>query len=82
LQRVSDLSNGGCIRVPGQGLGMRILQALVEAATKRGASLLVLNARVTKMQIYQKFGFQTVDEVFGSPMTGVPHIKMQKEILQ
>lgn len=64
------------------GLGMRILQSLTEAAAERGAGLLILNARITKMQFYQKFGFEPVGEVFASSMTGVPHIKMQKEILR
>jgi predicted GNAT family N-acyltransferase len=66
----------------GHGLGMRILQALFEAAIERGASLVILNARVKKMQFYQKFGFKPVGEVFASSVTGVPHIKMQKEMLQ
>jgi predicted GNAT family N-acyltransferase len=66
----------------GQGLGKTILQALTEAAIQRGASLLTLNARVAQMQFYQKLGFQPVGEMFPSSMTGIPHIKMQKRILQ
>jgi predicted GNAT family N-acyltransferase len=66
----------------GHGLGMRLLQGLLEAAIERGANLVILNARVTKMQFYQKFGFNPVGEVFASSMTGVPHIKMHKEILR
>jgi predicted GNAT family N-acyltransferase len=65
----------------GQGLGKRILQALTEAAIERGASRLILNARVTKVKFYQKFDFESVGEVFASSMTGVPHIKMQKEMM-
>jgi predicted GNAT family N-acyltransferase len=65
----------------GHGLGMRLLQGLLEAAIDVGANLVILNARVTKMQFYQKFGFQPVGEVFASLMTGVPHIKMHREIL-
>ncbi len=66
----------------GHGLGMRLLQALVEAAIEREANLVILNARVAKMHFYQKFGFKSAGEVFASSMTGVPHIKMRKEILQ
>jgi predicted GNAT family N-acyltransferase len=66
----------------GHGLGMHILQSLTEAAIERGASSLILNARVTKMQFYQKFGFEPVGEIFSSSMTGVPHIKMQRKVLR
>ena len=64
----------------GQGLGMLILQALTEVATHQGAGLLSLNARVTKVQFYQRSGFEPIGEVFASSSTGVEHIKMQKEI--
>jgi predicted GNAT family N-acyltransferase len=64
----------------GHGLGMRILQALMEKAIEQDARLLTLNARVAKMQFYQKFGFKPVGEVFASTKTGVPHIKMQKAV--
>jgi predicted GNAT family N-acyltransferase len=64
----------------GKGLGKRILQALTTQALELGASRLILNARVTKVQFYQKLGFESVGEVFASSMTGVPHIKMQKEM--
>ena len=63
-----------------QGLGTIILQTLITIATDRGASLIVLNARVAKVQFYQKHGFQSIGEVFASPSTGVPHIKMRKKI--
>ena len=63
-----------------QGLGTRILIALVDLAIDRGATLLVLNARVTKVKFYQKYGFKTTGEVFASLETNVPHIKMQKQI--
>ena len=53
-----------------QGLGTAILKTLIAAATERGASIVLLNARVA-MQFY---------EVFASSSTGVPHIRMQKRI--
>lgn len=64
----------------GQGLGTQILEALAEVATQRGATLLVLNARVTKAGFYQQFGFEPMEEVFLSSVTGVPHIRMQKHL--
>lgn len=65
----------------GQGLGAYILRALTEAAAQQGAALVVLNARVMQAGFYQKFGFESVGEVFASSMTGVPHIKMQKKLM-
>lgn len=64
----------------GQKLGMNILQTLTKVAVERGASLLTLNAKTTKVQFYQKAGFGTVGEVFLSSTTGAPHIKMQKKL--
>jgi predicted GNAT family N-acyltransferase len=64
----------------GQGLGTQIVQALTEAAAQQGASLLVLNARVMQTGFYQQFGFEPVGDVFLSPMTSIPHIKMQKHL--
>lgn len=63
-----------------QGLGTIILQTLIAIATERGASLIVLNARVAKMRFYEKHGFKSIGEVFASASTGVPHVKMQKKI--
>jgi predicted GNAT family N-acyltransferase len=37
--------------------------------------------RALKVKFYQKFDFESVGEVFASSMTGVPHIKMQKEMM-
>ncbi|MGK7934957.1 MAG: GNAT family N-acetyltransferase [Xenococcaceae cyanobacterium] len=64
-----------------QGLGTLILKTLTEVAINQGASLVTLNARVAKMKFYQRYGFEIMGEVFASSSTGVPHIKMQKQIL-
>ena len=64
-----------------QGLGTLILKTLTEVAINQGASLVTLNARVAKMKFYQRYGFEIMGEVFTSSSTGVPHIKMQKQIL-
>jgi predicted GNAT family N-acyltransferase len=66
----------------GRGLGGQLLQGLLEEARGRGANLVVLKARVTKVQFYKKFGFQPVGEIFASAMTGVPHIHMQLKVEQ
>jgi predicted GNAT family N-acyltransferase len=62
----------------GLGLGRRILQALVDGAIERGASCLVLNARVTKVGFYERFGFEVVGNVFVSAVTGVAHVQMRR----
>ena len=64
-----------------QGLGRQILNTLINSAIKQDAKLLILNARVTKTEFYQKFGFEPIGEVFLSLITGVPHIRMQKQLL-
>ena len=64
-----------------QGLGTTILLELVKVATEHKANLVVLNARVAKMQFYQKHGFEPVGEIFPSSSTGVFHIKMQKKVV-
>jgi predicted GNAT family N-acyltransferase len=61
------------------GLGSRVLSALFEAAIDRGASLVMLNARLTQVPFYQKFGFHSVGEVFPSVVTKELHIQMQKQ---
>lgn len=63
-----------------QGLGTLILKTLTKVAINKGASLVILHARVTKVQFYQRCGFEAIGEVFASLSTGVPHIKMQKKI--
>lgn len=65
----------------GLGIGKLILQELIKTATLQGARFLILNARVTKVPFYEKFGFETMGKVFPSSSTGVPHIQMQKMIL-
>ena len=59
-----------------QGFGRQILETLVDRAITQGAQRLVLHARVTKVRFYERSGFVTTGEVFPSPQTGVPHIKM------
>lgn len=61
------------------GLGSQVLSALFAAAIDRGASLVILNARLTQVPFYQKFGFESVGEVFPSVVTKEPHIQMQKQ---
>ena len=54
---------------------------LLKVATKHKATIVVLNARVAKMQFYQRHGFKPIGEVFPSSSTGVSHIKMEKKLV-
>lgn len=63
-----------------QGLGRQILATLVDRAIAQGATHVVLHARVSKMQFYEKSGFEPTGDVFPSPQTRVPHIKMVRSI--
>ena len=63
-----------------QSLGSKILSRLIQIAKDRGAIALILNARLTAVGFYQKFGFQTCGTEFPSTTTGVPHIKMYKKL--
>jgi predicted GNAT family N-acyltransferase len=64
----------------GQGMGKRILEALLEVAIASGAERVILHARVEKIQFYQKSGFVPIGEIFPSPTTNVPHQKMQMDV--
>ena len=47
-----------------QGIGTKLLAALIEAVKNRGASLLILEVRPSNkiaIKLYEKFGFQIVD---------------------
>ncbi|NJM95434.1 MAG: GNAT family N-acetyltransferase [Acaryochloridaceae cyanobacterium CSU_5_19] len=61
----------------GQGWGTQLLNRLIELAQQKGARIILLNARISKVGFYEKFGFKAVDDVFPSPSTGIPHIRME-----
>ena len=66
----------------GQKLGSKILLFLIDTAKQEGAIALTLNARLTAVGFYQKFGFQTQGIQFPSSTTGVPHITMKKKLVE
>jgi predicted GNAT family N-acyltransferase len=63
-----------------QGFGTQLLQTLTEIALNRGSHRIILHARVAKAGFYEKLGFTAIEDVFASPTTGVPHIKMEKRL--
>jgi predicted GNAT family N-acyltransferase len=64
----------------GQNYGSSILYFLIEKAQQEGAIALTLNARLSAVGFYQKFGFQTQRAQFPSSTTGIPHITMNQTI--
>ena len=63
-----------------QNLGKKILSTLIQIAKERGAIAITLNARLIAIGFYQKLGFQAYGTEFPSTTTGVPHVKMYKEL--
>jgi predicted GNAT family N-acyltransferase len=64
----------------GQNLGSKILLCLIDQARAEKAIALTLNARITAVGFYQKFGFKTYGKQFCSTTTGIPHITMNKNL--
>lgn len=64
--------------VRGQGIGGAILQALMEAAGKRGDRVLMLNAQTHAEAFYTRFGFVREGEEFME--AGIPHICMRRDL--
>lgn len=57
-----------------QGIGSAMLQKVLEEMINRGMHKAVLNAQVTAISFYQRFGFQTTGDEFMD--AEIPHIKM------
>jgi predicted GNAT family N-acyltransferase len=63
----------------GQGLGQRIMEFLEQAASRRGATAIVLNARNQAVPFYARLGYEAVGEgplLFGC----IPHTAMRKRL--
>jgi prolyl oligopeptidase len=62
----------------GRGIGGLILKVLIEHAARLGISQVVLNAQVTALGFYQRFGFEPQGEVFKE--AGIEHRTMSKSL--
>ena len=63
----------------GQGLGRQMIEYLEALARQRGASVIVLNARVEVAAFYQRLGYELLGP--GPTMFGaIAHVKMQKRL--
>jgi len=63
----------------GHGYGARLLQALLEAARKRGDKEVRLSAQRTAEHFYAAHGFSVVGEPFEE--VGIPHIEMRLRLV-
>ena len=62
----------------GQGVGGRILVALVERAAERGMTRLVLNAQTHAVPFYSSYGFAVFGDEFIE--AGIPHVAMVRDL--
>lgn len=62
------------------GVGSSIMARLLHKAEEMGAERLYLAARVEAEGFYRKFGFCLVGGPFPSQKTGLPHVKMEKQL--
>lgn len=58
----------------GKGIGSNMLQRLLDEAQHRGISEAILNAQITAMAFYARFGFQVTGDEFME--AGIPHVRM------
>ncbi len=58
----------------GMGVGRAILQAILHELIQRRASKAILNAQISAVGFYEKFGFRSEGAVFLE--ANIPHIKM------
>ena len=68
------------VKYQSKGFGSNLLSALINKAIESDASNITLNARVSALGLYQKYGFIENGTVFNSKSTGVPHVCMQRQI--
>lgn len=64
--------------VRGKGIGAIMLEALVDAASKRGDREVMLNAQTQAEPFYERYGFRRDGEVFME--AGIPHIHMRRAL--
>lgn len=62
----------------GQGVGARLLGALIERARMRGMGRVVLNAQTHAVPFYARFGFAVEGATFME--AGIPHVTMVRDL--
>ncbi|HTN46539.1 MAG TPA: GNAT family N-acetyltransferase [Flavipsychrobacter sp.] len=62
----------------GRGIGRRLVEHAEDLARQKGFETIVLNARVTAKEFYNRMGYDTVSDEFIE--VTIPHVAMQKHI--
>ena len=62
-----------------KGIGAALLSFAEEMAVGKGFRSIRLNARLTAMNFYEKYGYDASGNVFDE--VGIPHIEMRKELI-
>ncbi|MDT3680559.1 MAG: alpha/beta fold hydrolase [Burkholderiaceae bacterium] len=62
----------------GQGIGTRVLDALVARARARGDAVVELSAQCAVEEFYRRSGFETVGEPY--PEAGIAHVRMRRTL--
>jgi predicted GNAT family N-acyltransferase len=62
----------------GQGVGGRVLEALIECARERGMRCVALNAQTHAAPFYARYGFIVAGETFME--AGIPHVAMERSL--
>lgn len=63
----------------GQGIGRRVLEALVDRARARGDAAVELSAQCTAVGFYRRHGFETIGEPYQE--AGIEHVRMRRGLL-
>lgn len=63
-----------------QGIGTNILEKLIMFSLNKGEDKVVLSAKVEAIKFYERIGFILDSEVYPSKKTGLPHIRMIKNL--
>ncbi|MBD1559874.1 GNAT family N-acetyltransferase [Vibrio sp. S9_S30] len=64
----------------GKGLGTKVLSKLIDTALELGAIEIYLNARLHAVSLYERLGFLKTSHTFVAKSTGVPHVKMVRDV--
>ena len=62
----------------GQGIGGRVLEALIERARQRGMRCVALNAQTHAAPFYARYGFIVAGKTFME--AGIPHVAMERNL--
>jgi GNAT superfamily N-acetyltransferase len=63
----------------GQGLGRRVLDAVIDHVSTAGGGLLWCGARIRAVQFYERAGFSTLGDFYNEPIVGI-HVLMWRVV--